>query len=101
MHNLHNENHMSLKKNKENRQTKDQVSDITEVDSEIEKKATKSPKQDSGIRDAMDAIRAKFGEDSIMKLGEKPKVNVNAVPTGSLGLDWALGIGGVPRGRII
>ena len=49
----------------------------------------------------MDAIRAKFGEDSIMKLGEKPKVNINAIPTGSLGLDWALGIGGVPRGRII
>ncbi|MCX6719186.1 MAG: recombinase RecA [Candidatus Taylorbacteria bacterium] len=53
------------------------------------------------MNDALDAIRAKFGEDSIMKLGEKPKVNVNAIPTGSLGLDWALGIGGVPRGRII
>ncbi|MEN9524466.1 MAG: protein recombination protein RecA [Candidatus Parcubacteria bacterium] len=58
-------------------------------------------KQSSGISDALDAIRTKFGEDSIMKLGEKPKVNVNAIPTGSLGLDWALGIGGMPRGRII
>ena len=55
----------------------------------------------AGIRDALDAIRTKFGEDSIMKLGEKPRVNVNAIPTGSLGLDWALGIGGMPRGRII
>lgn len=54
-----------------------------------------------GVRDALDAIRTKFGEDSIMKLGEKPKVNVNAVPTGSIGLDAALGVGGVPRGRII
>jgi recombination protein RecA len=36
-----------------------------------------------------------------MKLGEKPKVNINAIPTGSLGLDWALGVAGVPRGRII
>ncbi|MFA6295669.1 MAG: recombinase RecA [Candidatus Paceibacterota bacterium] len=53
------------------------------------------------MKDALDAIRTKFGEDSIMKLGDKPKVNVNAIPTGSLGLDWALGIGGVPRGRII
>jgi recombination protein RecA len=58
-------------------------------------------KADGGIKDALDAIRTKFGEDSIMKLGDKPKVNVNAIPTGSLGLDWALGIGGVPRGRII
>ncbi len=36
-----------------------------------------------------------------MKLGDKPRVNVNAIPTGSIGLDAALGIGGVPRGRII
>ncbi len=54
-----------------------------------------------GIRDALDAIRTKFGDEAIMKLGEKPKVNVGAIPTGSLGLDWALGIGGFPRGRIV
>ena len=53
------------------------------------------------VSDALEIIRTKFGEDSIMKLGEKPKVNVNAIPTGSLGLDWALGIGGMPRGRIV
>ncbi len=62
---------------------------------------TENKKQSTGIADALDAIRTKFGEDSIMKLGEKPKVNINAIPTGSLGLDWALGIGGMPRGRII
>lgn len=67
-----------------------------------EKSVEKSSQQSSeGIRNALEAIRTKFGEDSIMKLGEKPKVNVNAIPTGSLGLDWALGIGGMPRGRII
>jgi len=53
------------------------------------------------IKDTLDAIRMKFGDDSIMKLGEKPKVNVNAIPTGSIGLDAALGVGGIPRGRII
>ncbi len=53
------------------------------------------------VSDALNVIRMKFGEDSIMKLGDKPKVNVNAVPTGSIGLDWALGIGGMPRGRIV
>lgn len=54
-----------------------------------------------GIKDAIDAIRVKFGDEAIMKLGEKPRVNVGAISSGSLGLDWALGIGGYPRGRII
>ena len=54
-----------------------------------------------GIKDTLDAIRTKFGEESIMKLGEKPKVSINAIPTGSIGLDAALGVGGIPRGRII
>lgn len=49
----------------------------------------------------LDAIRVKFGEDSIMKLGDKPKVGVDAISTGSIGLDAALGVGGLPRGRII
>jgi recombination protein RecA len=50
---------------------------------------------------AMREIRTKFGDDSIMMLGEKPKVGIDAIPTGSIGLDAALGIGGYPRGRII
>ncbi len=55
----------------------------------------------SSIEDTIKSIQSRFGDESIMKLGEKPKVNVNAIPTGSLGLDLALGIGGVPRGRVI
>ncbi len=47
------------------------------------------------------AIKTKFGEEAIMMLGQQPKTNVDAIPSGSLGLDWALGIGGYPRGRII
>ncbi len=43
----------------------------------------------------------KFGDEAIMKLGDTPKVDVDAIPTGSIGVDWALGIGGLPRGRII
>jgi len=54
-----------------------------------------------GVKSALDAIRVKFGDEAIMRLGDRPKVNVNAIPTGSLGLDAALGIGGLPRGRII
>lgn len=57
--------------------------------------------EDRNIDTTLDAIRTKFGEDAIMKLGEKPKVDVGAIPTGSVGLDYILGIGGLPRGRII
>ena len=53
------------------------------------------------IEDTIREIQTKFGEGAIMKLGEKPKVNIDAIPTGSIGLDYALGVGGLPRGRII
>jgi len=53
------------------------------------------------INKALEAIRVKFGDEAIMRLGDKPRVDVDVVPTGSLGLDAALGIGGLPRGRII
>ncbi len=66
------------------------------------KKKEKPQKLSGGeISDTIRAIQAKFGDESIMKLGDRPKVGVDAVPTGSLGLDLALGIGGMPRGRII
>ncbi|MCI0542310.1 recombinase RecA [bacterium] len=55
----------------------------------------------AGIEDAIKAIQHKFGEGAIMRLGEKPKVNVGVIPSGSIGLDTALGVGGWPRGRII
>jgi recombination protein RecA len=61
--------------------------------------ARKDPSEN--ISDTLDAIRMKFGDESIMKLGDKPKVSVNAIPTGSIGIDAALGVGGIPRGRII
>lgn len=64
-----------------------------------EKKQDKST--DSGIEDALREIKTKFGDDSIMMLGDKPHTDVNSISTGSIGLDAALGIGGVPRGRII
>ncbi len=49
----------------------------------------------------VDEIRGKFGEGMMMKLGDVKKVDVQAIPTGSLSLDIALGIGGMPRGRIV
>lgn len=52
-------------------------------------------------RAAIAAIKERFGDGAIMKLGEARKVDVDAIPTGSISLDIALGIGGVPRGRVI
>ncbi len=46
-------------------------------------------------------IEKKYGKGSIMKMGEAPKVAVSAIPTGAINLDIALGIGGIPRGRVI
>lgn len=65
------------------------------------KKEKNTTEESKNIDTTLDAIRTKFGEEAIMKLGEKPKVNVDAIPTGSIGLDNALGVGGLPRGRII
>jgi recombination protein RecA len=53
------------------------------------------------IQSVVDAIEEKFGEGIIMKLGDVRKVDVEAIPTGSVSLDIALGIGGVPRGRVV
>jgi recombination protein RecA len=53
------------------------------------------------VESAIADIKSRFGDESIMLLGEQPKVAVDAISTGSIGIDWALGIGGLPRGRII
>lgn len=62
-------------------------------------------KLEDSRRKALDAaflqIHKKFGQGSIMRLGEAPEMKVDSFPTGSLSLDIALGVGGVPRGRVI
>ncbi|MDP3962972.1 MAG: recombinase RecA [bacterium] len=66
-------------------------------------------KSDKDIKDArlktlssvVEEIQDKFGDGSIMKLRDAARVDVDAIPTGSLGLDLALGVGGIPKGRII
>ena len=73
--------------------TKKAVAKVTEIqDKEDKKKA---------LSTAMAQIEREFGAGAIMKLGENTHMEVQAVSTGSLTLDMALGIGGVPRGRII
>ncbi len=53
------------------------------------------------LQTALAQIDKSFGKGTVMRLGDKPEMNVDAIPTGSLALDAALGIGGVPKGRII
>lgn len=55
----------------------------------------------AGIAETLRSIKTKFGDDSIMTLNESKKVDIDAIPSGSVGLDDALGIGGYPRGRIL
>lgn len=66
-----------------------------------ELKPTNADSMVKRIDGVVDEIRQKFGDGMIMKLGDVKKVDVASIPTGSISLDIALGIGGVPRGRII
>ena len=60
-----------------------------------------NPEKKKALEVAMGQIEKQFGKGSVMKLGEFQAMNIEAIPTGALGLDIALGIGGVPRGRIV
>ena len=57
--------------------------------------------KDKALQTALAQIEKQFGKGAVMKLGQTTTLNVEAIPTGSLGLDMALGIGGVPRGRVV
>ena len=69
------------------------------------KTAYEAPAQASdkkkALQTALAQIEKNFGKGTVMRLGDRPEMNVDAIPTGSLALDAALGIGGVPKGRII
>ena len=57
--------------------------------------------KDKALAAALSQIEKSYGKGSVMKLGQRQEMNVEAIPTGSVGLDVALGIGGIPKGRII
>jgi recombination protein RecA len=59
-----------------------------------------SKDKNSALKTAMSQLEKQFGIGTIMKLGEKPNIDVEVIPTGAISLDAALGIGGIPRGRI-
>ncbi|MGD8440343.1 MAG: recombinase RecA [Holophagae bacterium] len=53
------------------------------------------------LETAIGQIERQFGKGSVMRLGEQPRIRVNVIPTGSIALDAALGVGGVPKGRVV
>ncbi len=61
----------------------------------------KNKESKKGLEEALDEIKQRFGEGAIMKLAGMKPVNVDVIPTGVISLDLALGVGGVPRGRVI
>ncbi len=63
--------------------------------------ATKEAGREKALDATMSQLRKRFGDGAIMKMGEAPDLIIEAIPTGSIALDLALGIGGVPRGRIV
>ena len=60
-----------------------------------------SPDKEKAVESAIGQIERQFGKGSIMKLGDRPIADVPVISTSSLALDKALGIGGIPRGRVI
>jgi recombination protein RecA len=66
-----------------------------------ERKETLGDSKRRALDAAISVIEKQFGTGSIMKMGETKHLDVSSIPTGSISLDLALGIGGVPRGRII
>lgn len=66
----------------------------------IERKARMTKGKDKALENAINDITKRYGDGSIMRLGESTTLQVDVIPTGSLSLDIALGIGGIPRGRV-
>src|SRR3989338_2906412 len=73
----------------------------TKTKSEIKTNTVSVSDKDKKLSIIIDEIKRKFGEGAIMQMDYARKISVDTIPTGSISLDIALGVGGVPRGRII
>ena len=68
---------------------------------EENEKPAVNPDKLKALRAAMEKIEKNYGKGSIMKLGDESVENIDVIPTGSIALNAALGVGGYPRGRIV
>ncbi|MEX1237788.1 MAG: hypothetical protein WD994_05930, partial [Pseudomonadales bacterium] len=71
------------------------------ADSDTRKDSKKDANREKALTAALSQIERQFGKGSMMRLGDSPQEKIPAISTGSLGLDIALGVGGLPRGRIV
>jgi len=84
-----------MAKEEKKKEIKKKESKVKEV------KAKEEAKESKQLQSAIEDIKNKFGDGAIMKLGDAKKVDVDAIPTGSVSLNMALGVGGLPMGRIV
>ena len=73
---------------------------VEKEDPKKEASKSETPKQEA-VRLAMEQIKKQYGKGSIMRLGEKPLEKIEVLPTGIFSLDLALGVGGIPKGRVV
>ena len=90
------------------KKSKDTAADMPQADGQqgqqetLQSSAASVPEEKlKALQVAMDKIDKSFGRGAIMKLGDEKIEDIAVIPTGSIGLDYALGVGGYPRGRII
>ncbi len=74
---------------------------MKEIKKKVEETAVIENPKNKAIEIAVAQIEKQFGKGSIMKLGDEKRVDIEVIPTGALSLDLALGVGGVPKGRIV
>jgi len=74
---------------------------MAKVSAEVKEGAGVNPDKMKALQATLDKIEKDFGKGTIMKLGDQPKWDVSVIPSGSIALDYALGIGGYPRGRVV
>ncbi len=72
-----------------------------EKDEETEKEMGARSQQAAALNNALSQVEKSFGKGAVMRLGDSPQLDVKAISTGSLPLDLALGVGGLPRGRVV
>ena len=74
--------------------------DPEEPISEVDRQMASAPDREKALELALAQIDKQYGKGSVMRLGEEGRAPVEVIPTGSIALDVALGIGGLPRGRL-
>jgi recombination protein RecA len=75
--------------------------DVKKKKSAVYQAPATSEEKKKALEHAMSMIEKTYGAGAIMRLGQQQKIDIDAIPTGSMTLDLALGVGGVPRGRIV